>query len=188
MRNLVFIFLFFGMSYSCFSTKRTKVVNLEYVGANCIEKKLSRIYLNDSIFVQYTSIIFPLEEKSITVDTFKVVDFKWYSKNHGKYKLYFDSQAFERGDTIFSNVDNSNIVFKQIPVKKIVENNTTLYEFKVEEQHYNYFAPRFLFSPKLGIVKIYRPTLECEVQYLQSLGNEFLKRRDLEKLYASFRN
>lgn len=183
MKNIAFIFLIFGLLCSCFSTKRTKVVNLEYVGTNCIEKKLSRIYLNDSVFVQYASVIYPSEEKSITIDTFKVVGSTWYIRSRGKYELYFDSQAFERGDTIFLNFDNTTIVFKHIPVKKIIEDNMTLYEFKFEEQHYNYFAPRVLFSPKLGIVK-YTPTFECEVQYLNLLGTEFLKRRDLERLYT----
>lgn len=179
-----YLLISFSISIICFSctTNRTRVIKFEYTGKNCLEENIIRIYLNDSIFINYSNTVLSSNESVNRIDTFKVVNGKWYIKKCGIFKIYFDLSGFEKGDTIFLYDNDCNAFLKRIPQKKTIVNNKPLFEYKVEEQHYNYFAPSIWFDPDYGVVKIEAPTSNCEIKNLKIVSDELLNQKEIKRL------
>ncbi|GJM34081.1 MAG: hypothetical protein DHS20C18_30820 [Saprospiraceae bacterium] len=187
MKYIIIAFAISFSFFSCITIPKTKVVKLEYYGKKCFEENLIRVYLNDSVFVEYTNVILSPEKISKRIDTFKIIDKKWYVKKCETFKMYFDPLSFERKDTIHLYDKNCRIVLNRIPQKKSFAKSNYLYEFKVEEQHFNYFAPIVWFDPEVGIVKIVSPTLPCEEKHLRVISEELLNKRALKRLYSKIK-
>lgn len=184
MNNYVYFILIVFLLISC-KTMKTRVLQLEYKGKNCIDEKITRVYMNDSIFVDYTTEILSSNETVIKTDTFKSInDSLWYVKRCGTFKLYFDIQGFSRKDTIFLYDENCHSILRRIPEEEMLVNGQTLFKYRVEEQHYNYFAPTVWFDTKLGIVKVKSKTVECEESDLKIVSDRYLNKNALSKLRA----
>ncbi len=173
---------------SCASNSR--VVQLNYMGENCYPESLIRVYTNDSVFLEYRLKKSGLGNVYRKVDTFKVVEDNWYRKNCDKFNLFFSPESFEKGDTIVNKgYYCSNVIFKYIPIRKIIINNRLLYEYRMQGQHYDYFAPTILFDPFIGKVSIKFPTsFGCAQQELFLESDEYLSRQKIRQLLAPFKN
>jgi hypothetical protein len=161
---------------SCSSSK-TRVVQLEYQQNDCKIEKLTRVYLNDSIFIEHTQ-----SNETHRIDTFKTVGNSWFVKKCGKFQLYFDVSGFRNKDTIYQLDNTCQPILKLIPQKEDTVDNKVLFKFKVEDQHYNYFAPTVWFDPGLGIVKVISKTGDCDESNLKIISDDFLDSNALNKL------
>jgi len=182
MKYLIFCFGIMIILLSCVSTK-TRVVKLEYQKDGCKEERLTRVYLNDSIFVEYFQFDLSSTGKVSRIDTFKIINQNWFIKKCGEFKIYFSVDKFRDRDTIYEFGSSCRRpLLKLIPQKEDTIDGKILFKFKVEERHYNYFAPIIWFDPDVGTVKNISKSAKCEESYLKIISDEFLDKNALNNL------
>lgn len=183
MHKIAYFFIVGFIFFSC-QVNQVRVIDLEYHHTNCEIEKITRVYLNDSILLDYSWSNDTLKQdgKALRIDTFKVVNHKWYLKRCGEYSIYFDRELFKSRDTIFINDRDCSPILGLVPLSIEDINGKALYQFQVIEPHYNFFAPKIWFDPDFGITRIISKASRCEESKLEIISNRLVKKKFAKEL------
>lgn len=146
------VIIYYG--YGQNSLDRLENYQFEFLGG-CDKHIVKRFFLNDSVFIDSTTIIFS-NEKAVIVDTFMKNNNTWHYLLNGEWILYFSKDKFLKKEQV-------NIIGKGqaipstilIPVRQEMLNNRNVFIYRVQSPHdVIAFITEYYFDFDLGVVKI----------------------------------